>query len=1333
MENLDLTETIRLDTGIKFPHPPIVDGAQIDTSVARGETIVAEICSEFTEYRAQVEYFKKNGLVRLAHDKDALPIAFSLSEDAALCALRHGTHAGEGWLSFDISPVGQIVTTFDVAQVGDLLYIAAACKATKDAATHSLFCCTVDVSEEGFHLEHEAVAQKGGMQWIEIPDNAVPKDRVGATSITSLLCKVVGDESNENKSFQITVSTAQHGKTIATIYNVQTVGLDGRHWTKSSFPVAASLLVQTEPLILGQQFGVREEGLVSVVKGTAVSGKQRCIGQRCAPNGGFYSSFEYKTGVLGDVRSAFSHLNIFGFTDVFFASENGIGFFSWETVDMMTIEEPILKGVGFKQLVVSEAEDLTREGQSKLAIFAVSDDDCLYFIEGTRDYSEVKLKYTFEASGFPIRKGVTHLAARFNAPHGTNELLYASSEDNALFFLRRTPAGNSWVEDKITRRALRHIKYDAFVTSIVLTDGHGSALPSRQDVSITADSLHAVANGKAYTFSNQPVSVAPDTTGCVLVAIPSASKLGCSPFHVSIGGYTFSVDPAQRVSRLLSSYDSSDKLRDAKSTSGKPLLGDMSSEQLTEAASLLGQYKTAKLNIDNPSSVQQDSKEGDSWFDKAVDGVEKFLGDAIEMIKNVVKTGVKIFVRVFGPVIKIVLMVAGKIIKWVCKGVYALLEVIGSGLELIFGYDGLSKFLEALKLAVDPKQIAKTQKFLSDVITQGLQVASKIIIATKDSVMDAMHDGGEFIKGHIDDPRVPAKKFNIPWWIKKIFDNPFTRLLSKINPLSWVLEALYEEMPDLKLPDISPLLDKFSAVFTDALEGTGSILQQLWETLFSQLQVVSADPAKIVEAVLNSLKSVFWTFWDTAALIVEKTFDSLAVFLDELGPLLSEEWNIPGLTDSWEDLTEQKFSLLGFLTFVPAAIINLSCAVSDSYLPEFGPVDMSSIEIEPFYKKGALQTSGKKVANEDGHGASIMSNPMFSAMSVSTAKTLPLDVLHNTLFMRKQPAINSAVAPGTLHAFAAATSTKPASDEKNKGDTTNDDDEWTMPHWYELVFEDLGKTYSGLWNTWDSCVTALADSRAYNNPQQGQPPAVEPNPTQPVAPEGKRPKRWWVLFRHLGKGLQGCALVYSAAVTARNTIVIGSKHTVAKGTVAVLGGIEVIFFVLSLVVPSRQEGLGTLADIVGSGGTALRCIDDGEWDGEAISESAGSTAVVVGIVTDWFKQRDVEPVTKVCLAAAGVVCAGGDLGCSAYGLYRAKDEQLSPRQFIGVAIACLGESDLGGGDKNNLTKVLADLDAYAKANDEALKKWEDKRPARQKAAEERRKKKREEGLEGKAK
>ncbi|KAI5808271.1 hypothetical protein DFH27DRAFT_650780 [Peziza echinospora] len=1297
MDRLDLTETVRIDTGIPFPHLPS-DGQ--DRQQQRGETIIAEVCSEFTEYRAQVEYLKKNGLLRLVHDKDSLPIAFTISENQSLCALRHGTHDGEGWLSLDITPVDCIATTFDVMQVEDTLYITVACKTSKDAETHSLYYCTVDISSPDFKIENEAVAQKGGrkgMQWVVVPDNT--KDGVGAVAIASLLCKVVlADNANALNSFQIIVSTAQHGDRTATIYTVNPAAVGGVYWTASSFPFSATLLVQTEPLILGHQ-GAREEGLVSVARDPDVKGRLRCAGQRCASTGGFTSSWEYKAGKLGDLRSAYSHLNIFGFTDVFIAGEKGIGFFSWKSVDFMTVD-PILKDVGFKQVVASEAEDPDHDGQSKLAIFAVSDDDCLYFIEGTRDYSDATIKYKFEASGFPIRKGVTHLAARFNPTHGTNELLYASTEENALFFLRRTAHGASWVEDKIARKALQHTKYDAFVTSIVLTDGHGTALPADRSISVTADSLQAVVNGRARTLSSQPTSAAPDATGCVLIAVPSASRLACSPFQVSVsasgGAHTFSVDPAQRITRLLSTYDSPEKLRDAKSSTGQPVLAGMSHQQLTDAASLLGKYSSAKRSIENPGSApaQQPAApapdEADSWLDKAVDGVEKSLSEAIEMVKKVVKAGVKIFIRVFGPVIKLVLVIAGKIIKWVVTGLYSLLEVIGSGLELIWGYDGLSKFLKALKLAIDPKEIAKTQKFLSDVISGGLKVASRGIVATKHVILDAIAESGEYIKQYVDDPRVPARPFSMPGWIQKLLNNPLTRLLSKINPLGWVLEALFEEIPDLKLPDISRLFDKVYTVFEDLFKSEASLLQQLWESLFKQILVASSEPSRIIEAILNALKSVFWSFWDMATLFIEKALDCMSIFLDELGELLTETWNIPGLTDSWEDLTEQKFTLLGFVTFVPAAIINMGCALTESRLPHFDAVDLDSINVESFFQSTSTTSNRRQQEQQSSAEKGEMVHPVklqsiqqhpthLNLMMMPNAMAMAPSIQHPTHLnlnmkmagiMAKAPPIQPITGDPKKVPAPPAPPAPPAADKKEE------EDEWAMPHWYELIFEDLGKTYSGCWNSFDSISSVIVDYKNYKAaPANNPPPAVQLGPIgvgpgavigQNVQPQttAQAANKWWKVLRGLGKVLQGGALVFSAVVTTRNTAVNKKKHTAPKVAVAVLGIGEVAFFLASVtcVSSATEEILNIVADFCGSAGTVVRCVDDNEWDGEAIAETAGSTAVVITIVADQVKKRDFEPVTKVCIGAAGATCAVADTICSIYGLYKCTKKCFPPKK-----------------------------------------------------------------------
>ena len=138
-------------------------------------------------------------------------------------------------------------------------------------------------------------------------------------------------------------------------------------------------------------------------------------------------------------------------TDVFLTGEKGIGFCSYQKCDELAVK-PILLETIFKQVIASEASDPDdADNQTKLAILAVSEDDFLHFIEGTRNFSSADLEFTFTAYGFPIRSAVTHISARSNQTHGTNELLYAAKEDNAIFYLRHNPGDLAWTRLAISQ------------------------------------------------------------------------------------------------------------------------------------------------------------------------------------------------------------------------------------------------------------------------------------------------------------------------------------------------------------------------------------------------------------------------------------------------------------------------------------------------------------------------------------------------------------------------------------------------------------------------------------------------------------------------------------------------------------------------------------------------------------------------------------------------------------------------------------------------------------------------------------------------------------------
>lgn len=137
-----------------------------------------------------------------------------------------------------------------------------------------------------------------------------------------------------------------------------------------------------------------------------------------------------------------------------------------------------------------------------------------------------------------------------------------------------------------------------------------------------------------------------------------------------------------------------------------------------------------------------------------------------------------------------------------------------------------------------------------------------------------------------------------------------------------------------------------------------------------------------------------------------------------------------------------------------------------------------------------------------------------------------------------------------------------------------------------------------------------------------------------------------MLLKNLGKLLQGGALIFSTVITTGNT----KSHPIAKGSIAFLGGMELAFFFWSLSIPSREEELSALADIVGSAGSILRCVDDDEWGLRAISETMGSEALVLGVMAKRGRGVRMASMTEAFLVVSGVASAGTDLGCSTVAL-----------------------------------------------------------------------------------
>jgi hypothetical protein len=245
---------------------------------------------------------------------------------------------------------------------------------------------------------------------------------------------------------------------------------------------------------------------------------------------------------------------------------------------------------------------------------------------------------------------------------------------------------------------------------------------------------------------------------------------------------------------------------------------------------------------------------------------------------------------------------------------------------------------------------------------------------------DLFDDGTSFLQTFIDDPREAPTNTSKPailQLISDILNNPFVKLIMKINPIAWIIEAITEEIPGIQVPSLAPAFDAIKEELGDAASDQLEILDKAMTTFYTQLQYVLNDPSKFIDAMKKSLKTVFWTLFDSLRNFVESIYVIATAVIKAIGTVLDGVWKIPGVTDYWEDFTGQKFSILGFMTFGPAIFVNLVSIATTGKLPFDDNVelfDFSGIEIKPFYKS--------KKEEGDGAGLEAIDSVKLAGLSV---------------------------------------------------------------------------------------------------------------------------------------------------------------------------------------------------------------------------------------------------------------------------------------------------------------------------------------------------------------
>ncbi|RPA74580.1 hypothetical protein BJ508DRAFT_33651 [Ascobolus immersus RN42] len=915
-----------------------------------------------------------------------------------------------GWKAYDITPKDvdekASIVAVDVYQPNRACFGSE--KATEDsqpkvhivtATKATIFHTTITVSEISWDEVSGSLVgfSPDTITWQSVRNN------LGTKAITTLSCGPTPADQDGNRTgaeFKIFVGTERAKDAAAWHYIVDPSPDREKPWTLVPMAHASKKVLATQPGSLN--FSEAGVAMFTLFEQTGAGGCQcswclvhkdpnALVAYGCDVDGvteQFGSSEEsvIKLDIpvslcpFGTVRNISSSVNPEGTTDILVAGD-GIGFVDATHPDMYQPQCHVLKGTEFSQVV--GVEKAINEDETSIYIFALSADGDLYFVEGSRTPStendEMIMRF-LEPSGLPIRKDVAQISGQFNASANVAELLYATSVGNEVKHLLRDPMTGVWLETALTIHNMSQladpnaqvpkITYPAFVTKIRICGENDLDLaPEGYPIRITSDMpCFVTANDKGLALGLRQKEITTNSLGEITIVSRVHGVLGapnyklylfkhCTETQMNDKKNQINIQPAQRIIRILRNVRTADDIKNAKTTTGKPVFDDSQKRDYASAAGMLQNFpEMMDLVGKNPNQPQDHAVESDSdtvliasleqgepkvettqvansslpdWLDGAITSTGKFLGDCIEFIEKWFKKILRVVVRFCGPIIKLYLWLEDKIIELVLGSAIAVLRTIGSFLKHTLGIN--FSFLGWLGLLLDIEDAKKTQAALKDVINNAISVARCALPPIESKINSFISSSKTQLEEALNVPvTVPPKSsLKLPDWLSKLFNNPIIDAILKWNPIGWAMEVFMEEFEsmgiEIRVPDPSQLLDKISATVMEWLTHNGATFLDLgvqFMVIAPQIIANLTNPTQCIVELKKILGSLLGTVFEAVSTLVSSVFKILIDAFGELDKLLNFEWKFPILTKLWKVLAEQEFSIINAITFLSAQFIN---------------------------------------------------------------------------------------------------------------------------------------------------------------------------------------------------------------------------------------------------------------------------------------------------------------------------------------------------------------------------------------------------------------------------
>jgi hypothetical protein len=636
------------------------------------------------------------------------------------------------------------------------------------------------------------------------------------------------------------------------------------------------------------------------------------------------------------------------------------------------------QNASYKQVIAAEALDPENsETQCKFTIFAVSDADELHFIHGTRQFKGNKT--VFNNSGFPIRTGVQLIAARVGEQTRTDDLVYLDKAGTSLKYLMRDPITTCWRESSLSFDAPSRARtFPAFVTTISLKDGLLDPAPSGIPVTIASAPIHVTVNNRAHALSREPTTVVTDAFGQITIVTPADDTLAAPVFEVTVSNKgksaTQKVFAGQRVMERLCNIKSGSQLANARAVDGGQVFSDIERQELSQGFDasddffqnlpsmistidddtkpLLGDIAPLKEMTIGGMATPSNAME---WLSEKWRDVSPYLGDALEWLRDKVKSTLKFAFKVVGKAIKFVFQAVGKVFSVVVDTLDALFPALTSFLRNVVQV-GREKLLKLLGYRFDLARIKQTQDVLIATFHAANAKTTAFMKVNKQAIRAGFDLARDTIDDYIKDERpTPEAQPGTKSWLSWLLDNPIFKFLMRFNPFSILIEAateaIAEEFGDtIKFPDLSAIAKIFTQAIPSGVEKQLVNAMRLMESVQSHLGSIRKDPKSSLAQLRGIIADSFWTLFDAIQEFILTVWEIATLVFEQLFELFGGTWKIPGVTSVFERFTGQEFSFLSVTSFMGATLLNIFVGDENTL---------------PFDKLGRPDEAINRIADED--------------------------------------------------------------------------------------------------------------------------------------------------------------------------------------------------------------------------------------------------------------------------------------------------------------------------------------------------------------------------------